>query len=117
MSKKIEKTLRHALIGKGKMSYALYEHEMKELLDEWKLSIAKDNDCYLFSVTENNGDVAMVLIEKAGQVNINEQARDKLKSLWPGAYERNIEQMIPMFAKQLSQGEMPINGIKMTVEA
>lgn len=115
--KEIEKLLRHALIGDGKMAYGLYKHELEELIDEWKLSMATDNDDYIFAVTENNGDVAMVLIEKAGLVHINEQAREKLEALWLDAYESNMKKMIPIFAKQLAKGEIPINGIKMVVLA
>jgi hypothetical protein len=59
----------------------------------------------------------MLLIEKAGQVRINELAREKLKALWLGAYESNMKKLIPIFAKQLAKGEIPINGIKMVVLA
>ena len=83
-AKKIEKLLRHVLINEEEMAYELYKHELEELLEEWKLSMTKDNDSYLFAVTENSGDVAMVLIEKAGRVHINELARGKLKALWLG---------------------------------
>ena len=76
------------------------------------LSLAKDNNDYIFAVTENSGQVAMVLIEKSGQVHINERAREKLKALWPAAYESNMEKLIPAFAKQLNEGEIPINGVK-----
>jgi hypothetical protein len=54
----------------------------------------------------------MVLIEKSGQIHINERAREKLKALWPAAYESNMEKLIPAFAKQLNKGEIPINGVK-----
>ena len=120
-AKKIEKLLRHVLINDEEMAYELYKHELEELLEEWKLSMTKDNDSYLFAVTENSGDVAMVLIEKAGQVHIqvhiNERAREKLKALWLGAYERNMMKLIPIFASQLAKGEIPVNGIKMAVVA
>ena len=79
--------------------------------------MVKDNDAYFFAVTENSGHVAMLLIEKAGQVRINELAREKLKALWLGAYESNMKKLIPIFAKQLAKGEIPINGIKMVVLA
>jgi hypothetical protein len=64
------------------------------------------------AVTENHGDVAMVLVEQSGDVHINEQARTKLQALWPAAYERNLQRLIPAFAKQLHAGEIPINGVK-----
>jgi hypothetical protein len=54
----------------------------------------------------------MVLIEKSGQVYINEQAREKLQALWLAAYESNIHKLIPAFAQQLHEGELPINGVK-----
>ncbi len=38
----------------------------------------------------------MVLIEKTGQVHINELARVKLKALWLGAYESNMKKLIPI---------------------
>ena len=116
-AKKIEKLLRLVLINDEEMAYELYKHELEELLEEWKLSMTKDNDSYLFAVTENSGDVAMVLIEKAGQVHINELAREKLKALWLGAYESNMKKLIPIFASQLAKGEIPVNGIKMVVVA
>ena len=94
------------------MQYALYEHELAEVVNELKHSLTQDNDDYIFTVTENRGHVAMVLIEKTGAVHINEQARDKLKVFWPAAYESNMNKLIPAFAQQLHAGELPINGVK-----
>src|SRR5437868_2890172 len=110
--KSIKKLLEQALLHDGEMRHELYEYELEELLDELKSSLAQDKDDYLFAVTENRGDVAMVLIEKSGQVHINERARERLKALWPAAYESNMKRFIPDFAKQLSAGELPINGVK-----
>jgi len=110
--KNIKKLLDQALLHDGEMQYGLYEYELEELLDELKSSLAQDKDDYIFTVTENSGHVAMVLIEKSGQVHINEQAREKLKAFWPAAYESNMKKLIPAFAKQLSAGELPINGVK-----
>ena len=110
--KNTKKLLEQALLHDGEMQYGLYEYELEELLDELKSSMAIDKDDYIFAVTENNGDVAMVLIERSGQVHINEQAREKLKAFWPAAYESNMKKLIPAFAKQLNKGEIPINGVK-----
>jgi hypothetical protein len=90
----------------------LYEYELEELLDELKASLIADQDDYIFAVTEDSGHVAMVLIEKTGQVHINEQAREKLQALWPAAYTSNMKMLIPVFARQLHQGDLPINGVK-----
>ena len=111
-AKDIEKLLQNALINDGKMQYGLYEYELEELLDDLKSSLIKDRDEFIFAITENNNDVAMVLIEKSGEVYINELARNKLKDLWSSAYLHNINKLIPAFAKQLNDGEIPINGVK-----
>ena len=94
------------------MQRALYEHELAGVVGELKSSLVQDNDDYIFTVTENRGHVAMVLIEKTGQIYINEQAREKLKTFWPVAYESNMKTLIPAFAQQLEAGELPINGVK-----
>lgn len=109
---KIKELLEQALLYDGEMHYALYEHELEELLDEFRASLIQDNDDFLFTVTENRGHVAMVLIEKSGQIHINEQAREKLKAFWPAAYEINLRRFIPEFAEQLNENELPINGVK-----
>jgi hypothetical protein len=110
--KNIKKLLEQALIQDSEMQYRLYQYELEELVGELKLSMVKDKDEFLFAVTEHSGDVAMVLIERSGQVYINEQARERLKALWPLSYVSNMKKFIPLFAKQLKKGEIPINGVK-----
>ena len=110
--KKIEKLLTRALLNNGNMEYALYEHELEEILDHMKKSMADDKDDYIFTVTENNGAVAMVLIEKSGELCINEQARERLQTNWPATYEQNMKKFIPLFARQLSMMDFPITGVK-----
>jgi molybdopterin-biosynthesis enzyme MoeA-like protein len=112
-AKEIETLLEQALLHDGQMAQALFEFEFEEAdLEELKASLIEDDDDFLFAVTENTGDVAMVLIEKSLQVHSNEQAREKLKDFWESAYEHNLKMMIPDFAQQLSAGELPINGVK-----
>lgn len=65
-------------------------------------------------MTENWGHVAMLLVEKSGEVYINEEARERLKTLWPAAYETNMKNLIPAFAQELYEGELPLNGVKVT---
>lgn len=108
----IKKSLENSLIKEGEMDYGLYEYELEELLDELKLSLAEDRDEFIFAVTENSNYVAMVLIEKSGKIYINKLARDRLKKLWRGAYLSNMKKLIPMFARQLNDGSIPINGVK-----
>jgi len=104
--------LEQALLHDGEMQHELYEYELEEMLGELKSSMAQDNDEFIFAVTENRGDVAMVLIDKSGQVHINEGARERLKALWPAAYESNMKKLIPAFAALLNGGEIPVNGVK-----
>jgi hypothetical protein len=111
-AKNIERLLEQTFLHDGAMQYGLYEYELEELVDELTASLVADQDDYIFAVTENSGHVAMVLIEKSGQVHINEQAREKLRALWPAAYASNMQQLIPAFANQLHAGELPINGVK-----
>ena len=116
--KDLKKVLENALLKDGKMEYDLYEYEFVELLDEFKESVIEDKDDFLFAITTHknditgNEDTAMVLIEKSDEVHINELARDKLKAEWKGAYESNMKKFIPDFAKQLYEGDIPINGVK-----
>lgn len=110
--KDIKRSLRKALLEDGPMEQELYEYDLEETLDFMRGSMAEDDDDFIFSITEANGDVAMVLIERNGDLHINEKARERLKALWPVAYQSNIEMFIPSFADQLEEGEMPLNGVK-----
>jgi hypothetical protein len=109
--KRVQKLLQKALLQDGKMEEALYKFELEELLEELKTSMARDKEDFIFALTENKGDVAMVLLEKSGQVHINEKARGKLKAIWPLQYRSNLKKMISLFARELSEGILPINGI------
>ena len=117
-AKDLKIVLKNALLNDGKMEYELYEYEFEELLDELLASLIEDKDDFLFAITTHKNDVtghedtAMVLIEPSGTVHINELARDKLKEEWKGGYEGNMKKLIPDFAKQLYEGEIPINGVK-----
>jgi len=108
----IRQCLEQALLKDGPMRDELYAFELEGLLDHLQASMAQDQDEYIFAVTENHGDVAMVLVEQSGEVHRNEQARTKLQALWSAAYERNMQRLIPAFAQQLHTGEIPINGVK-----
>ena len=115
MSKRIKNILHKALLLNGKMEHALYEYELKEHLDYWKKGLVKDDDEFVFVVTENKGDVAMILITNKGKLFINEKARQQLQLYWKGVYENNIEFLLPSMAKQLSDGILPVNGVKYAI--
>jgi hypothetical protein len=122
-AKDLKIVLKNALLNDGKMEYELYEYEFEELLDELLASLIEDKDDFLFAITTHKNDItgkedtAMVLIDASGKAHINELARDKLKEVWEGDYERKMTKLIPDFAKQLYKGDIPINGIKTVVPA
>ncbi len=116
-TKTIEKLLTKALLNDGEMAHDLYEHELEGNIDYWKASMLEDHDDYAFSITENKGDVAMILIEKTGIFYVNEQARDALKSLWMDTYKQNVQHIIPVIAKELNDGEIILNGVKVSLLA
>lgn len=111
--KKIANTLRKALLEDGKMERALYEYELEEHIDYWYEGLKSDRDQLVFAVTENSGDVAMVLITPDKTIYVNEEAREKLAKFWIKAYENNINQLIPMMAENLANDIISVTGVKM----
>ena len=113
MSKRrIENLLRKALLEGGEMAYGLYEFELQEHIDYWYQGLLRDKDEFLFAVTENNGDVAMVLIMPDKTLYVNEEALEELRQLWPVAHESNLKRLIPLMAEQLSRDIIAVNGVK-----
>lgn len=110
--KQIRAALEKALLHDGAMSNDLYSNVLEDFTDELQQSLIADHDDYIFTVVEEDKAVAMVLLERSGQIYINEQARARLQELWPAAYASNMQQFIPFFAQQLNQGQLPINGVK-----
>lgn len=124
MTKKdIQKALENTLLNNEKMAIELYQYELEEMLDDLKESILEDNDDSIFAITVHKNDetlkhdTALVLIEKSGEVHINEAAKNRLKVIWLGSYAVNIRKLLPEFVQQLNDGEIPINGIKTVFEA
>ena len=110
----IQNKLRKALLENADMPYSLYKHELEENLDFWKAGMRRDGDDFLFVVTENNGHVAMLLMTSADELFINEQAREKLRSIWnlEGVYESNITNMLPLMAEQLAAEIFWVTGVR-----
>ena len=116
MESKIENELRKALLLNGEMSYNLFEYELEEHIDYWKKSLKKDKDEFLFVVTENNGDVAMLLMTNKYELFINEKALQRLHEFWEEetVYNYNIEYLLPVMTEQLESGIISVNGVKTT---
>ena len=111
--RKIANTLRKALLEDGKMERALYEYELEEHLDYWYEGLKSDREQFVFAVTENSGDVAMVLITPDKTIYVNEEAREKLSQFWIKAYKDNINQLLPMMAENLANDIISVTGVKM----
>jgi len=112
VSRKLETLLKKALIRHGKMAYALYEHELAEHIDYWYNGLKADQDEFVFAITENSGDVAMVLITKEKTIYVNEEAKAKLLELWPQTYTTNMQRLIPLMAIELANDIIAVNGVK-----
>jgi hypothetical protein len=110
--KEIADLLNDALLQGGKMEYALYEFELEEHIEYWYEGLKADRDEFVFAVTENSGDVAMVLIMEDKTIYINEDAREKLVELWPQAYTTNMELLIPVMAEELANDILAVSGVK-----
>ena len=114
IKKAIQNKLRKALVANSDMSYSLYKYELEEHLGYWKAGMRRDGDEFLFVVTENNGDVAMLLMTDKDELFVNELAREKLQLLWKseGVYANNMKLMIPLMAEQLEAGDLAVTGVK-----
>ena len=108
----IENLLRTALLKDGGMAYALFEYELKEHINYWYQGLKRDKDEFVFVVTENSGDVAMLLITADKSLYINEEARYKLRELWPLGYNSNLQRLIPNMAAELANDIISVNGVK-----
>lgn len=96
------------------MERALYEHELADTVPHFKRSMKIDKEDYVFTVIANDGQVAMLLIERVGKIYINEEARERLKTLWMSQYEINMKKLMPTFAMELAMGALPQYGVKTT---
>jgi hypothetical protein len=107
----IANLLHEALLQNGKMEHALYEFELEEHIEYWYEGLKADDNEFVFAVTENSGDVAMVLITQDKTIYINEDAREKLLALWPQAYKGNMKRLIPMMAEELANDILSVTGV------
>jgi|APSaa5957512576_1039674.scaffolds.fasta_scaffold113018_1 hypothetical protein len=116
-TREIEKLLQRALLKNGKMEIALYEHELEEHIEYWYAGLQADDDELVFAITENSGDVAMVLVTKEKNMYLNEKAREKLQEFWPQpAYDGNMKLLIPMMADELANDIIAVNGVKVVAD-
>lgn len=110
--KQLINRLRQALLEEGEMAYGLYEHELKEHIDYWYKGLKRDREDVVFVVTENTGDVAMVLITRNKTVYVNEEARQELMKVWQMNYANNMEMLIPAMVGDLMNNCFAVTGVK-----
>jgi hypothetical protein len=107
----IAKNLIDALLNDGPMSAELFEDGLMPNIKEFRASMEKDGDDFVFVIAEREGAVAMVLLEPGEKTFVNGDARERLKALWPRSYGNNMEVMIPEFADDIENGELAIVGV------
>ena len=114
MKTEIENSLLKALLLDGAMEYRVYEFELKEHIAYWKEGLKKDKEDFVFVVTVNNGDVAMLLITNKDELYINEKARKQLKAFLGKNYKTNIEMLLPTMVNDLSNDYFSLTGVKIS---
>ena len=114
MKKQIEIILYKALLLDGEMEHELYKFELEEHIAYWKDGLKNDGEDFVFVVTINDGDVAILLITKNDELFINEKAREQLKTFWKNQYKTNIELLLPNMVNDLSNDYFALTGVKFT---
>jgi hypothetical protein len=110
--KSIAKALKSALLADRPMARALFENELEECIEGLVKRKRGDGGDYLFAVTENGRDVAMLLIDKGDAVRVNEEARMRLQELWSLAYRTNMNRFIPHMVEGRKAGHIFVLGFK-----
>jgi hypothetical protein len=116
--KEICDVLEHVLLQDGEMDRALYEWEMEEHVDYWTAKMRQNQSEYLIvadvsmNMVTGQPRAALLVLEPAGPISVNEAARDRLKALWKDAYAPNMQKLIPSFAQMLKDGQLPVHGVK-----
>jgi hypothetical protein len=113
MSKKtIRATLDQGLLHDAPMSAELCKDVLMDALDELEASLREDGDDALIAFVAEDGEMAMLLLDKAGAVYRNEAAREQLKLMWRTYYATNLDKLLPIFVDDLSQGMLGVGGVQ-----
>jgi hypothetical protein len=108
-----EKHLVRALLNDGTMSKSLFENELLVQADEFLKSKREDLDDIFFAITEEENQVAMLLIDGDETIFVNEEAREVLKLFWQkSVYEDNMLMLLPQMVDELSEGYYFVTGVK-----
>ena len=110
--KKIAGDLQLALSGQSPLSIDLYVEVLAGYEDEQKASLDKDADDALLCMLADEGDVAMMVIDWDGSIYRNENALKKLKAMWRGSFDINVQTLVPILSSHISQKNLGVAGIK-----
>lgn len=108
--REIANALRKALLKDGDMELSLYKSKLEEHVDEWYEGLKDDCESFVFVVTENSGDIAMIMIDQNKTVYVNEEARAKLSESWMKNYIKNIKLLISRMADDIDYASISIIG-------
>ena len=111
----LKQALTDALLNEGSMDLALYQLRMEEEVPDWLVALRHHQDSYLFGmIAEKNSvrgvGVALILLEPPDVVLVNEAARERLQTLWQGAYEAEMRQHIHASVPALRRREVILKG-------
>ncbi len=100
--------LTRALLLEEPMSHRLYEYELAEYVESWKASIDPKIHDMVIVITENIGDVAMVMIMRDKTLFVNEDALTLLELIWGDDFEIYIRYIINDAVQDLREDRLPI---------
>jgi hypothetical protein len=92
--KSIQAALESTLLHGGDFSADLLNSVLLNFVDKLKKSLHDDADDALICVVEDDGDVAMLLIDWDGTVLQNAQAFDRMKQMWRENFAANTRKLI-----------------------
>lgn len=114
--KTIRAALDQGLLHGAAMSAELCQEVLMDVADELKDSLREDGDDALIAFVAEDGEMAMLLLDKAGAVYRNEAAREQLKLMWRTYYATNLDKLLPIFVDDLSQGMLGVGGVQWVPE-
>jgi len=110
--KTIRATLDQGLLHDAAMSAALCEEILIAQRDELEASLRDDGDDALIAFVAEDGEMAMLLIDKSGTLYRNEAARAQLKQMWRTHYADNLNTLLPIFVQDLAQDLLAVAGVQ-----
>jgi hypothetical protein len=68
-------------------------------------------DLYV-EVLADDGDVAMMVIDRDGSIYRNENALKKLRAMWRQSFDSNVQTLVPIFSTHIRQKNLGVAGIQ-----